>query len=66
MLTSVIEESNRRIEAYRKATHDVFLTAFMGNTKNGLRRRRLDYHLARRIFNAAFLSVSAAETSSAE
>ena len=56
-LTSVIEEANRRIEAYRKATHDVFLTAFMGNTKNGLRRRRLDYHLARRMFNAAFLSV---------
>ena len=66
MLTSVIEEANRRIEAYRHATHDVFLTAFMGNTKNGLRRRRLDYHLARRIFNAAFLSVSASKTANAE
>jgi len=61
MLDQVIDEANRRIEAYREATHDVFLTAFMGNTKNGQRRRRLDYHLSRRIFNAAFLSVLAAE-----
>jgi hypothetical protein len=61
MLNRVIEEANRRIEAYRAATHDVFLTAFMGNTKNGHRRRRLDYHLSRRIFNASFLSVKMLE-----
>ena len=62
MLDRVIEEANRRIEAYRTATHDVFLTAFMGNTKNGHRRRRLDYYLSRRIFNASFLSVKALDS----
>ncbi len=56
-LVAVIEEANRQIEAYRAATHDVFLTAFMGNTKTGVRRRRMDYFLARRLFNAAFLAV---------
>lgn len=56
-LIAVIEEANRQVEAYRAATHDMFLTAFMGNTKTGVRRRRMDYHLARRLFNAAFLSV---------
>ena len=56
-LVAVIEEANRQIEAYRAATHDIFLTAFMGNTKAGVRRRRMDYHLARRMFNAAYLAV---------
>ena len=56
-LVAVIEEANRQIEAYRVATQDVFLTAFMGNTKTGVRRRRMDYDLARRLFNAAYLAV---------
>ena len=63
-LAAVIEEANRRIEAYRAATHDVFLTAFMGNTKTGIRRRRMDYHLARRLFNAAFFTVNGQSTPS--
>ena len=54
LLDSVIAEANSRIDAYRKTTHDVFLTAFMGNTKGGERRRRLDYKLARKIFNTAY------------
>ena len=62
-LRRTIAEANRRIEAYRRTTHDVFLTAFMGNTKNGVRRRRMDYFLARRIFNAAFLQVRDASNS---
>ena len=57
-LGAVIREANRLIEAYRASTHDVFLTAFMGNTKAGVRRRRMDYFLARRLFNAAFLAVN--------
>ena len=56
-LRRTIAEANRRIEAYRTTTHDVFLTAFMGNTKSGVRRRRMDYFLARRMFNAAYLQV---------
>ena len=54
LLDRVIVEANRRIDAYREATHDVFLTAFMGNTKTGERRRRLDYKLARKIFNETY------------
>ena len=54
LLDSVIAEANQRIDDYREATHDVFLTAFMGNTKTGERRRRLDYKLARKIFNSAY------------
>ena len=54
LLDKVIAEANRRIDAYREATHDVFLTAFMGNTKTGERRRRLDYKLARKIFNSVY------------
>lgn len=57
LLDKVITEANRRIDAYRKATHDVFLTAFMGNTKTGERRRRLDYKLARKIFNTGYEAV---------
>ena len=54
LLDSVIADANQRIDDYREATHDVFLTAFMGNTKTGERRRRLDYKLARKIFNSAY------------
>ena len=54
VLDATIAEANKNIDEYREATHDVFLTAFMGNTKSGERRRRLDYKLARTIFNKAF------------
>jgi len=54
VLDATIAEANRTINEYREATHDVFLTAFMGNTKTGERRRRLDYKLARIIFNRAY------------
>ncbi len=57
-LVRTIIESNKIIDEYRKMTDDVFLTAFMGNTKAGERRRRLDYHLARRIFNKAYSSIN--------
>ena len=58
LLDKAIVEANHLIDVYRKTTHDVFLTAFMGNTKTGKRRRRLDYKLARRIFNQAFQNQS--------
>jgi len=53
-LDETIAEANRIIDDYRGKTKDVFLTAFMGNTKDGKRRRRLDYKLARKIFNRAY------------
>jgi hypothetical protein len=58
LLDDVIADANRIIDNYREATHDVFLTAFMGNTKTGERRRRLDYKLARKIFNEAYQAVN--------
>lgn len=53
-LSNVISLANQLIDDYRAMTHDVFLTAFMGNNKQGARRRRLDYKLARVIFNKAY------------
>ena len=53
-LSNVISIANELIDDYRAMTHDVFLTAFMGNNKQGARRRRLDYKLARVIFNKAY------------
>ena len=50
-LDELIDAANAIIREYRGATQDVFLTAFMGNDKSGKRRRRLDYRLARAIFN---------------
>ena len=57
-LDKVIDEANSMIDAYRQASHDVFLTAFMGNAKDGVRRRRLDYKLARKLFNIAYQKVN--------
>ena len=54
VLDATIAEANKTIDEYREATDDVFLTAFMGNTKSGERRRRLHYKLARIIFNKAY------------
>ena len=61
-LERVVLEANRQIEDYRSATADVFLTAFMGNTKSGVRRRRLDYKLARKFLNSSYLAVKNPET----
>lgn len=53
-LMFVIDRANEIIANYRNDTKDVFLTPFMGNNKEHNRRRRLDYRLARAIFNQAF------------
>ena len=46
-----IEHYNRFMENFRRATGDVFLTAYRGLRKDGQYRRRLDYALARDIIN---------------
>ena len=48
----VIGELNRRLDEFRRATHDVFLTPFKGLRDDGKYRRRLDYRLARRLIGA--------------
>ena len=44
-----IDELNHRFDAFRRKTHDVFLTPFKGLRRDGMYRRRLDYGLAREI-----------------
>lgn len=48
----MIGRLNDRLGAFRRATHDVFLTPFKGLRRDGAYRRRLDYRLARRLIGA--------------
>jgi len=49
----IIKKSNQILTEFRKKTHDVLLSPFKGNKKNGERRRRLDYATARAILEQA-------------
>jgi hypothetical protein len=52
-IDSIISRANTALEKIRKESGDLVLAPFKGNDKNGKRRRRLDYALARRILNGA-------------
>jgi hypothetical protein len=52
-IPDVIREANRDLNRIRKASGDLVLAPFKGNDRNGKRRRRLDYALARGILNQA-------------
>jgi hypothetical protein len=52
-VAAVIKEANRGLNRIREASGDLVLAPFKGNDRNGKRRRRLDYALARRILNQA-------------
>jgi len=54
----IIDHSNDLLSEFRKQTHDVLLSPFKGNNKNGERRRRLDYLTARAILEDACETVS--------
>jgi hypothetical protein len=56
-IPAVIKEANQRLKRIRKASGDLVLAPFKGNDRNGKRRRRLDYALARRILNQAVEAV---------
>ena len=45
--------ANEILEEVRRNSHDVALSGFKGNNKEGKRRRRLDYELARGILERA-------------
>lgn len=45
---------NDILNEIRKKSSDTILTPFMGNTKKGIRRRRLDFKLARAIMEIAY------------
>jgi hypothetical protein len=53
-IEKIIEHSNRLLLDFRKDTHDVLLSPFKGNKKNGERRRRLDYMTARAFLEDAY------------
>jgi|688.fasta_scaffold387193_1 hypothetical protein len=52
-INMLIDDCNILLEYYRTNTHDVFLAPFKGNTKSGVRRRRLDFETARYIIEHA-------------
>jgi hypothetical protein len=49
-----IKIANHILNGYRKNTADVIFSPFKGNSKDGTRRRRLDYLTARAILEEAF------------
>jgi hypothetical protein len=56
-LAEVINQANRILLEIRLSSGDLVLAPFKGNDRNGKRRRRLDYGLARRILNQAIALV---------
>ncbi len=52
-----IKEGNRLINQIRKESSDILLTPFKGNTKNGKRRRRLDFKLARAVLEKSYENI---------
>ena len=52
-ITGVIGRANSLLGEIRVSSGDLVLAPFKGNDKNGRRRRRLDYALARKILNRA-------------
>ncbi|MEA1986021.1 MAG: hypothetical protein U9N76_00855 [Candidatus Marinimicrobia bacterium] len=57
-INQVIDTSNKILETFRINTHDILLSPFKGNKKNGERRRRLDYKTARAILEEAYNSIN--------
>lgn len=52
---------NYYLEDYRARTHDIFLAPFKNNNKEGHRRRRLDYKLARDLINKTLEQIEEGE-----
>lgn len=48
-IDKIIKNSNQILLKYRENTSDLLLSPFKGNTRDGIRRRRLDYKTARAI-----------------
>jgi len=51
---SCIDECNRLLATVREKSHDIMLSPFKGNMKNGVRRRRLDFQTCRAIIERAY------------
>lgn len=55
--SAFVSECNKILNDTRSRSSDILLTPFMGNTKGGTRRRRLDFRLARAIIEKAYKNV---------
>ncbi len=55
--SSFINECNLILNDIRNRSFDILLTPFKGNTKKGIRRRRLDFRLARAIMEIAYFKI---------
>lgn len=53
----LIVECNRLLNDLRQRSHDIVLSPFKGNMKNGTRRRRLDFLTCRAIVEQAYATV---------
>ena len=51
---SFIVACNREVEKLREKSHDIVLSPFKGNMKNGVRRRRLDFQTCRAIIEKVY------------
>jgi hypothetical protein len=60
-ISKLIAKANAVLSEIREASGDLVLAPFKGNDRNGKRRRRLDYALARRILNEASAAVKKAD-----
>ncbi len=49
-----VQKLNDKIQEIREKSADLALTAFMGNTKSGVRRRRIDFKLVRAILETVY------------
>ena len=56
-ISKLIAKANAVLSQIREASSDLVLAPFKGNDKNGRRRRRLDYALARRVLNMAGMQI---------
>ena len=56
-IDSIIVRANSALKEIRRDSGDLVLAPFKGNDRNGRRRRRLDYALARRILNEALAAL---------
>lgn len=52
-----IDECNRLLADLRQRSHDIMLSPFKGNMKNGVRRRRLDFQTCRAIIERAYHTI---------
>ena len=53
----LIAECNQLLNDLRRRSHDIVLSPFKGNMKNGVRRRRLDFQTCRAIVEQAYATV---------